>query len=413
MRSLFDFQDTKEDFDDENEAVYDDLNPEIIELVEELKQEGRPSRLNRFLQVVTGLCAVLSICSLFYIKSLYLPQDRTFDMNNMFLGSDVCVSNLRVTSVMNELRDLGYAVDSDNMNYLLLNAICCNDNLTEEEKEFCSQFMDVFNDNPYLDKERVYHSLLNLDISYKNRPYIYEDNVEGVYVDSYKSIGIFIDDKDNRVLGHELIHCICANDGNLPRFFVEGMTELLANEYFASSPFVEFKNYPFEIYAVKMLCDTAGADVVLEAYTTGNMDLVYEALASYSGTVDDAKRAIDIMDKLISYLDGKTDEVDFDNDQMTDELFMYLNSVANNKYGDDPEVFNFDRSSYYYNQILFLNIFQANGKEAINADLEELGVFCKPYFSSKLKEEYSEPTIGKLNDATVVNEKDKEKVKIK
>ena len=64
-------------------------------------------------------------------------------------------------------------------------------------------------------------------------------------------------------------------------------------------------------------------------------------------------------------------------------------------------------------QILFLNIFQSNGKEAITADLEEFGVFCKPYFSSKLKEEYSQPTIGRLNDATVVNKKDQAKVKVK
>lgn len=363
--------------------------------------------------MVSGLMAVISICSMLYIKSLYLPEDRQFDMDNMFLGSDVCVSDARVKSVMKELCELGYAVEYDNMNYLLLNAIHCNENLTDDEKDFCCGFIDMFNDNPYLDKERVYHSLLNLDISYKNRPYIYDDSVEGVYIDKFKSIGIFVDDPDKAVLGHEVIHCICANDGCLPTFFVEGMTELLANEYFSESPFIEFKNYPFEIYAVKMLCDTAGSDVVLKAYTTGDMNLVYEALASYSGTVDDAKKAIGIFEKLFLFLDGKSENLNFNNDEMTNDLFFYLNSVANAKYGDNTEEFNFDRSSYYYNQILFLNIFDSKSKDAISADLEELGVFCKPYFSSKLKLEYSEPTIGVLDDATVVNQKDKEKVKVK
>ena len=414
MKKILDFHtDGKEEFD-ENEAVYEEeLNPEVVELVEELKSEGKASKTTRFFQIVSGLMAVISICSMLYIKSLYLPEDRQFDMDNMFLGSDVCVSDARVKSVMKELCELGYAVEYDNMNYLLLNAIHCNENLTDDEKDFCCGFIDMFNDNPYLDKERVYHSLLNLDISYKNRPYIYDDSVEGVYIDKFKSIGIFVDDPDKAVLGHEVIHCICANDGCLPTFFVEGMTELLANEYFSDSPFIEFKNYPFEIYAVKMLCDTAGSDVVLKAYTTGDMNLIYEALASYSGTVDDAKKAIGIFEKLFLFLDGKSENLNFNNDEMTNDLFFYLNNVANAKYGDNTEEFNFDRSSYYYNQILFLNIFDSKSKDAISADLEELGVFCKPYFSSKLKLEYSEPTIGVLDDATVVNQKDKEKVKVK
>lgn len=414
MKKILDFHtDGKEEFD-ENEAVYEEeLNPEVLELVEELKSEGKATKTTRFFQIVSGLMAVISICSMLYIKSLYLPEDRQFNMDNMFLGSDVCVSDSCVKSVMKELCELGYAVEYDNMNYLLLNAIHCNENLTDDEKNFCCQFIDMFNDNPYLDKERVYHSLLNLDISYKNRPYIYEDSVEGVYIDKFKSIGIFVNDPDKAVLGHEVIHCICANDGCLPTFFVEGMTELLANEYFSESPFIEFKNYPFEIYAVKMLCDTAGSDIVLKAYTTGDMNLIYEALASYSGTVDDAKKAIGIFEKLFLFLDGKNENLDFNNDEMTNDLFFYLNSVANAKYGDNTEEFNFDRSSYYYNQILFLNIFESKSKDAISADLEELGVFCKPYFSSKLKLEYSEPTIGVLDDATVVNQKDKEKVKVK
>ena len=414
MKKILDFHtDGKEEFD-ENEAVYEEeLNPEVVELVEELKSEGKASKTTRFFQIVSGLMAVISICSMLYIKSLYLPEDRQFDMDNMFLGSDVCVSDARVKSVMKELCELGYAVEYDNMNYLLLNAIHCNDNLTDDEKEFCCGFIDMFNDNPYLDKERVYHSLLNLDISYKNRPYIYDDSVEGVYIDKFKSIGIFVNDPDKAVLGHEVIHCICANDGCLPTFFVEGMTELLANEYFSDSPFIEFKNYPFEIYAVKMLCDTAGSDVVLKAYTTGDMNLIYEALASYSGTLDDAKKAIGIFEKLFLFLDGKCENLNFNNDEMTNDLFFYLNNVANAKYGDNTDEFNFDRSSYYYNQILFLNIFDSKSKDAISADLEELGVFCKPYFSSKLKLEYSEPTIGVLDDATVVNQKDKEKVKVK
>ena len=68
MKKILDFHtDGKEEFD-ENEAVYEEeLNPEVVELVEELKSEGKASKTTRFFQIVSGLMAVISICSMLYI----------------------------------------------------------------------------------------------------------------------------------------------------------------------------------------------------------------------------------------------------------------------------------------------------------------------------------------------------------
>ena len=55
MRRILDFYtDGKEDFD-ENEAVYEeDINPEVVEMVEELKSEGKASKVQDFFKLFQG-----------------------------------------------------------------------------------------------------------------------------------------------------------------------------------------------------------------------------------------------------------------------------------------------------------------------------------------------------------------------
>ena len=404
-----------DEVDDFGEFQYpEDVMPdqETIEQVEEIKAEGCLSRTSKFIDILFKVTSILCVLSMMYIHSFYAPQSRNMNMNNLFESNAVIISDASAESICADIENVfDIEVDEENDNYLLLNAVMCNENLTFEQKNFCCEYIKLFNDNPYLDKERVYHSLLNVDISYKNRPHIYEDSVEGVYIGAYKSIGIFGKDEDNNTLAHELIHCICSNDGNLPTFFIEGVTELLANEYFSDSPFIEFDNYPFEIYAVKMLCDAAGSDVVLKAFTTGDMMPIYESLASYYGSVDDAKRAISIFDDLFLNLNGDKTESEYTSDELSNDLFLYLHEVVTAKYGEDPEKVNFDRSMFFYNEIMLLNVMQEEPMVALLENLEEYGVYCKPYFSSELKEMYSEPTITLLEDVTVVNEVDSKKVK--
>ena len=44
----------------------------------------------------------------------------------------------------------------------------------------------------------------------------------------------------------------------------------------------------------------------------------------------------------------------------------------------------------FYNEIMLLNVMQEEPMVALIENLEEFGVFCKPYFSSELKEIYNE-----------------------
>ena len=390
-------------FDVENK----ELEPVEEELEDEVVIEIKPSK---FICGILGIASFLFVLSGIYLNSLYVPEDRVFDSSNLFSNNSVIVDSSTAESICCSLEDeFDIELDYENDNSLLLNAIYCNKNLSDNEKSFCIKYLELFDDNPYLDKDRVYHSLLNLDISNKNRPPYYDKNVEGVYIDDLKSIGIFVDDEDDTVKAHELIHCICANDGELPRFFSEGMTELLTNEYFTENHFLELDNYPFEVIAVKMLCDATSSDTVLKAFTLGDMSYIYESLASSYGTIDDAKKVISILDESFSFRNNEEEgEFKYTVEDITNSLFSYLNGVVFNKYEEGSA----ERASFFYNEILLLNLFEGKPLTSLMDDLEEYGVLCNVYFSSKLKEEYPHLVVSKFEDTVVINSKDFQKTKV-
>ena len=384
-----------------------ELEPVEEELEDEVVIEIKPSK---FICGILGVASFLCVLSGIYLNSLYVPEDRVFDSSNLFSNNSVIVDSSTAESICCSLEDeFDIELDYENDNSLLLNAIYCNKNLSDDEKAFCIKYLELFDDNPYLDKDRVYHSLLNLDISNKNRPPYYDKNVEGVYIDDLKSIGIFVDDEDDTVKAHELIHCICANDGELPRFFCEGMTELLTNEYFTENHFLELDNYSFEVIAVKMLCDATSSDTVLKAFTLGDMSYIYESLASSYGTIDDAKKVISILDESFSFRNNEEEgEFKYTVEDITNSLFSYLNGVVFNKYEEGSA----ERASFFYNEILLLNLFEGKPLTSLMDDLEEYGVLCNVYFSSKLKEEYPHLVITKFEDTVVINSKDFQKTKV-
>lgn len=390
-------------FDVENK----ELEPVEEELEDEVVIEIKPSK---FICGILGIASFLFVLSGIYLNSLYVPEDRVFDSSNLFSNNSVIVDSSTAESICCSLEDeFDIELDYENDNSLLLNAIYCNKNLSDDEKAFCIKYLELFDDNPYLDKDRVYHSLLNLDISNKNRPPYYDKNVEGVYIDDLKSIGIFVDDEDDTVKAHELIHCICANDGELPRFFSEGMTELLTNEYFTENHFLELDNYSFEVIAVKMLCDATSSDTVLKAFTLGDMSYIYESLASSYGTPDDAKKVISILDESFSFRNNEEEgEFKYTVEDITNSLFSYLNGVVFNKYEEGSA----ERASFFYNEILLLNLFEGKPLTSLMDDLEEYGVLCNVYFSSKLKEEYPHLVVSKFEDTVVINSKDFQKTKV-
>lgn len=347
----------------------------------------------KFYFVMTLLCAVLLAGTMYYKQTTFLPDDRALLDDNIYSGNDFCISSEEVSSIVNNLEDvLGINICEDSYDsYCLLNAIYENPNLSESEKEIFYKVISLVEDNPYIDKEHAYKSLLNVDVLYKRRPFGIENDIEGMYIHKYESIGIFEDDPDNRILIHEIIHCIFANVNteNLPDYFSEGVTELLANEYFSDKPFIELMNYPFDIAVVKMLCEVTSPDVVLEAYSTGNMNVIAEEIAKYTGDMDQAVKALDMVDYTMRRFKGdlrEDEEYIEDRNEIVKEFIPLFRAIIEHKFAPEDH----SRVSYFYNEILLANIFGEDPYNDYVDDLLEFGADQKVYFSSELKS-----TIGK------------------
>ena len=342
----------------------------------------------KFYFVMTLLCAVLLAGTMYYKHTTFLPDDRVLLEDNIYSGNNLAISSQEVEDIVSNLEKvLGVSICEDSYDsYCLLNAIYDNPNLSDSEKDIFYKVISLVEDNPYIDKEHAYKSLLNVDVLYKRRPFSIENDIEGMYIHKYESIGIFEDDPDNRILIHEIIHCIFANVNteNLPDYFSEGVTELLANEYFSDKPFVELMNYPFEIAMVKMLCEVTSPDVVLKAYSTGDMDVIAEDIARYTDDIDGARKALEMFDYTIRRFKGdlRDDEKYIeDRNEIINGYIPLFRAIVEHKYAPEDH----SRVSYFYNEILIANIFSDDPYNDYVDDLVEFGADCKAYFSNELK----------------------------
>lgn len=347
----------------------------------------------KFYFVMTLLCSILLAGSIYYEQTTFLPKDRDLLDDNIYSGNNLTISSQEVEEIVTNLEEvLGVSISEDSYDsYCLLNAIYDNPNLSDSEKDVFYKVISLIEDNPYIDKEHAYSSLLNVDVLYKRRPIGIENNIEGMYIHKYESIGIFENDPDNRVLIHEIIHCIFANvdTEDLPDYFSEGVTELLANEYFSDKPFVELMNYPFEIAMVKMLCEVTSPDVVLQAYSTGDMNVIAEDIARYTGDIDGAKKALDMVDYTMRRFKGELredEEYIEDKNEIINGYIPLFRAIIEHKYAPEDH----SRVSYFYNEILIANIFGDDPYNDYVDDLVEFGADYKVYFSSELKS-----TVGK------------------
>lgn len=300
-------------------------------------------------------------------------ETKVFYDDNLFSNQKIVADDSLVADIHGDLeKELGITISDEKLDdYLVLNAVYENENLEEREKEVCYGMLPLIEDNPYLNKEKAYNSLLNVDVDYIKRPKIYSERIEGIFSPYDISIDIFVKDSDNRVLNHEVIHSIFSN--HLPRFFDEGMTELLSNEYFSDMPYIELINYPFEVIAVKMLSDIVGADNVLEAYSTDDMNKIYRTLDSLTGNYGEAKKFFVMLDKVFDEYD---DEAKFD---LGDAMFVF-NSF--DEYASLSSTV--DKNSYSYNRNLLCSLYTS---DPFDNYLEKLfdGYYAKAYFSDDLK----------------------------
>lgn len=255
------------------------------EYLESLKKKRqKKAMLIKKSQRKYNLIAKLILLSLIIGTNLAIIKKaiKYYESNkNFFSGRELNISDAELSRLVVSLeKDLNIDLD-DNPNSLFLYAILNNDNLTEEEKEILYQYQKMLEDNPFLDKEKVFKALKNVDVEYTIRPDHYKDTVCGDFNYQTDTIRIFQEDKKKGVFTHEGIHCVYMNKEteSLPTWFSEGMTQLLNSEYFSEVPYEELTYYPFEVSMVKMLCELIGKSEVLEAFTTGDVSIIVEKIS--------------------------------------------------------------------------------------------------------------------------------------
>lgn len=267
-------------------------------------------------------------------------------------------------------------------NYLLLNAIRENSCLAEEDKQIFYQFIDLFEENPYMDKEATYTSLLNVNVIREERPEDIDEDIAGLYYLNDYRIEIF-EEEEQDVICHEGVHCAFSTDENstIPRFLKEGVTELLTKEYYTKDPYY-IDRYPYEIAFVKILCELVSPEKVLQTFTTGNMDIVYSGLSRYhGGTKQEAATAIKCISKILDIVDETDKGVTLSEEHK--KTIDYFNQCMTNKKENEAEFLSLD---YFYNLELFNSVFSNNPQEAYNNTLNYYGIIDKAYFSKDLKE---------------------------
>ena len=220
----------------------------------------------------------------------------------------------------------------------------------------------------------------------------------GVYKKTDDKIIIKSDTKNKDIFKHETVHCIYATDcyNNLPLFFIEGMTELLTNEYFSDAPFIEETSYPYEILMVKMLCELIGPDDVLKVYSTGDIEYLEEKLKE--NKINNPKELLNSMQN-ISKTFQKRETV---NIKDLNNILLELDSHYENINTSSTKY-----QIYLYNTEFLSTIINEDPIIEYEILLMEKGYYIKPYFSEKLKEKYSKSYCINLYE----QENDKSKIK--
>ena len=313
------------------------------------------------------------------VEKFVINRDKSEELSNTEMILDQVQDNLGID-----------ATGKDNL--VLFYAVMNNDNLESEEKDLYYSFCDLLNENPYLDIELSYDNLDDLDIVYTNRPSNYSSDVMGIFSLFENRISIFRDkNDDNReILIHEMIHSIFNTRRTcyLPSFFTEGVTELLTNEYFTSDPFVEKTTYPFEIAAVKLLCEMVGSEKVLNCYTTGNKEVLVKELSHTMGE-DLSSQFLKNMETVFNQFQNREVIDSFSYEQM----ISYIDIFFATKFSENND--QTMAAQYYY----YRNILELMRSDSCFEDyfyyIYENGVFEKPYFSKKLKQRY--PLVERVN----------------
>ncbi len=300
----------------------------------------------------------------------YNPLDKKEEVDNLFKDDEIIISEARQATILQDLgEELKIKIPDDNDNYFLLDAVLKNEYLNTEEKEIFYKYIDYFNDNPYLDKEDLYQRLLTVDSQFSFINFVGNKNLKGCYLEENNDIVYFQLFPSELVKAHEQGHVIGTCDA---RWLNEGMQQLIVNEYILESPFTNNQYYFYETNLVKFICELIDPDIVLKAYTTNNVSLIYDALGQIYGSSVEAEKALVTIDEYFKcILEQSTEKIQDDKNfimNLYDAYDLMLNYFTKCSVKDSQGL--------YYT---FSHLLPKDDDSSDNLKLE------KAYFSSKLK----------------------------
>ena len=169
--------------------------------------------------------------------------------------------------------------DEELKNYLLLNAVAQNDYANKEEKEVLYNFIDFFNDNPYIEYEVVYENLENLEFERSYNPFKNGlEQEDGTVIEAFYYDGTiyYCSTPDDELRRHEDTHAIF-DTNSIPSAYVEGFAEIIENEY-RDDYENEYGAYNKNVAVTKATMELIGKDKFLEAISTDNVSIIKESL---------------------------------------------------------------------------------------------------------------------------------------
>ena len=247
-------------------------------------------------------------------------------------------------------------------NYLLLNAIVQNDYANKKEKEVMYNFIDFFNDNIYLDKEKTYTNLESLEF-YRNYNMFSkgkekEDDIVTI-ADYYNGKISYYTDVTEDTIAHEVTHAIF-DTITIPSAYVEGFAEIIESEYFTHKNIPSNSAYIKNVAVTKATIELIGKDKFLEAMSKDDINIIKNALIDLNNaTWIDKTHAVIEIDELFNNLNEGLNNsetytyiadalISLGNDSYKDiDSFIRLHNYTDVLSSNDIEG---NLSYYYFNQ---------------------------------------------------------------
>ena len=222
-------------------------------------------------------------------------------------------------------------------------------------------FLDFFNDNPYLDKEKTYLNLVYLDFDRNYNPFSSgKDNNNGTVTLAdydYEDITYYTNPTEE-LIAHEVIHAIF-DTITIPFAYEEGFTEIIESEYFTKE---DNNNNPYtkNTAVTKATIELIGKDKFLEAMSNDDINIIKNALIdlnvnTWSNDIEAEKGIDDLLNTLYkglndneTYSDIADTLISLGSDSFTDiDRFGRLCTCTNILKVEDYNVY---LPYYYFNE---------------------------------------------------------------